>query len=416
MRLIGPALIENIRVALRSVRSQILRTILTVAVIAFGIMALVAMLTATAALESKVIMEFQRLGSNTFTVFAKNTRNHGGMDGVQAKAYDPFSYFEASEFKDDFGFEATTSISAIGAFNTIIKWESEKTNPNVILRGVDDHYLDLAGYDLSHGRNFSKTDITNGTAVAIIGADVVTKLFDEFESPINKIITIANYKYTVVGVLASKGTSLGIASDNMAVIPISNLKKNFATKNTEYSINVMVDDPKQLDKAVTEASGLLRVVRGDRLGEEDSFEIEKSDAMAQELNDMLGKVSIGAAVIGVITLIGAGIGLMNIMLVSVTERTREIGVRKSIGATAKRIRQQFLIEAIVIGQLGGLVGILLGVIAGNSLSLFMETPFTIPWGWMLLGVVLCIVTSLISGYYPARKAARLDPIESLRHE
>jgi putative ABC transport system permease protein len=398
------------------VRTQLLRTILTVAVIAFGIMALVAMLTATSALESKVIMEFQRLGSNTFTVFAKNSRNHGGFQGVQAKNYAPFSYFEANEFKDNFELEATTSISAIGSFSAIIKFESKKTNPNVIVRGADDHYLDLAGYDLSQGRNFSITDMNKGAPVVIVGADVVTKLFEEHISPVDQIISIGDFKYTIIGVLASKGTSLGFASDNISIIPISNLKKTFATKSTEYSINVMVDDPTLLDKAITEASGLLRVVRGDRLGEGDSFKIEKSDAVAQDLNDMLGKVSIGAAVIGVITLIGAGIGLMNIMLVSVTERTGEIGVRKSMGASSKRIRQQFLIEAIVIGQLGGIVGILLGVIAGNSLSFFMDTPFTIPWGWMTLGVVLCIVTSIISGYYPARKAAQLDPIESLRHE
>lgn len=416
MRIFNPALVENIRVALRSVRSQLLRTILTVAVIGFGIMALVAILTAVAALENKVVLEFQRLGSNTFTVYAKNSRNHGGFQGVQSKSYEPFSYFESTEFRDNFGFDAITSISAMGSFNAILKWESKKTNPNVIVRGADDYYLDLAGYDLSSGRNFSKTDINNGMPAAIIGADVVSKLFEEHEDPIDKIISIGDFKYTVVGVLASKGTSLGINSDNLAIIPISNLKKNFATPNTEYSINVMVNDPKQLDKAVTEASGLLRVVRGDRLGEDDSFEIQKSDAMAEDLNDMLGNVAIGAAVIGIITLIGAGIGLMNIMLVTVTERTREIGVRKSIGASSKRIREQFLIEAIVIGQLGGAVGIIFGVLIGNVVSVVLDAPFTIPWAWMLVGVVLCIITSLISGYYPARRAAGLDPIESLRHE
>ncbi len=415
MRWIDPAAKENVNIALKAIRSQLLRTIITVATIAFGIMALVAIKTFVGALEGSINTEFSRMGSNTFSVFAKNSRSQGGRQGVQDKLYEPFDYNEANDFKEQFEFDATVGISAFGSGTAIVKYKSEKTNPNIRVIGADEAYVTISGYDLDQGRAFSEKEIEMGSNVVILGSDVVNTVFSDTENPMDKVVSIGNYKYTVVGILKSKGSGLGISNDNQCIIPVSNVRKNFASSSTEYSISVLVDNPDELEGAISEASGLLRIVRGDGFGEE-SFEIEKSDSMAAMVTDLIGPVSTGASLIGFITLIGAGIALMNIMLVSVTERTREIGVRKAIGASSQKIRRQFLMEAIVIGQMGGVLGTVGGIVIGFLLSTLLSIPFVIPWFWIITGVMLCLIVSVVSGYYPANRASKMDPIESLRYE
>jgi putative ABC transport system permease protein len=416
MSIFGSSTSESIKIALRAIRGQLLRTIITVTIIAFGIMALIVLNTIAEAMESKIATEFSVLGSNTFQVYAKHSRSHGRQQGIEQKSYDPFDYVQARRFADEYDFDALVSVSAMGSGMGLIKYGSKKTNPNVQVMGGDANYLPLSGYEVASGRNFSLTDIENGANVVILGADVVAKLFEEFENPLDKEVFVGSYRYVVIGVLQSKGTSLGFATDNNTFIPISNLKKNFATKSTNYSINVQVKDPSDMEQAISEAYGVLRVVRGDKLGQEESFEIEKSDSLVETLSEAKGVITVGILAIGLITLFAAGIGLMNIMLVSVTERTREIGVRKAIGASAATIRKQFLIEATVLGQLGGLIGIVIGILVGNAIGSLLEAEFIIPWLWIVVGVTLCLITSMASGYYPARKAAELDPIESLRYE
>jgi putative ABC transport system permease protein len=276
--------------------------------------------------------------------------------------------------------------------------------------------MELSAYELSSGRNFSLNEIRNGENVVIVGNDVVEKIFGDNTNPLEKMVSIGSYKYRVIGVLKSRGNTFGFAGDNQCLIPVANVKKNFATARTEYSINVRVDKTDALDDAISEAKGLLRIIRQDSPGEPDSFEIVKSDSLAEELIGLMSGITIGGILIAVITLLGASIGLMNIMLVSVTERTREIGVRKSIGASSKTIKRQFLIEAIVIGQIGGLIGIVLGILVGNLAAKVLGAPFSIPWMWIIFGVVICFLVGLVSGYYPASKAAKLDPIEALRYE
>ena len=415
MSIISAATKENIKIAFRAIKSQMLRTVLTVSIIAIGIMALVGMITAIQAIQNKINQEFSRLGSNTFTLRSGNS-SRGGRHGQSVKVSDVISYEQAIRFKKEFGDRALVSVSAFAMGTATLKYESEKTNPNVTLLGCDDNYFKLSSYELSKGRNFSAGELTQGNNVIIIGADVEKTLFANISDPIGRYIAVGSNKYLIVGVLKSKGNTFGFAGDNQCMIPLSNAKKNYTTDDTDFSINILANDAKGLDEAVSIAIGIMRVIRKDKLGAESSFSVRMSNSLVEELLGLISGITFGGVCIGIITLLGAGIGLMNIMLVSVTERTREIGVRKSVGASSKTIRRQFLIESIVIGQIGGIIGIILGILVGNVVSMVIGTDFTIPWMWILFGTTICFFVSVLSGYYPASKAAKLDPIEALRYE
>ncbi|MFM1998533.1 MAG: hypothetical protein RL204_480 [Bacteroidota bacterium] len=415
MSIISAATKENIKIAFRAIKSQMLRTVLTVSIIAIGIMALVGMITAIQAIQNKINQEFSRLGSNTFTLRSGNS-SRGGRHGQSVKVSEVISYEQAIRFKKEFGDRALVSVSAFAMGTATLKYESEKTNPNVSLLGCDDNYFKLSSYELSKGRNFSAGELTQGNNVIIIGADVEKTLFANISDPIGRYIAVGSNKYLIVGVLKSKGNTFGFAGDNQCMIPLANAKKNYTTDDTDFSINILANDAKGLDEAVSTAIGIMRVIRKDKLGAESSFSVRMSNSLVEELLGLISGITFGGVCIGIITLLGAGIGLMNIMLVSVTERTREIGVRKSVGASSKTIRRQFLIESIVIGQIGGIIGIILGILVGNIVSMVIGTDFTIPWMWILFGTTICFFVSVLSGYYPASKAAKLDPIEALRYE
>ena len=368
------------------------------------------------ALKYKITEEFSRLGSNTFTIYESNSQVRGRSRGVQDKTYSPITYYQARDFKELYEFDASVSISCNGAFNAVVSFESEKTEPNVRVIGGDEAYLNISGYEIEEGRNFSINDAELGNNIVLLGSDVSQKIFGVNRSPINQVVSIGSYKFQVVGTLKSKGNTMGMSGDNQVIIPVSTLRKTFASGNTNYSINVFVNDANNLDDAASEAIGAFRVIRNDPPGEESSVEIVKSNSLAESLIDAMSLVTVIATAIGFIALLGAGIGLMNIMLVSVKERTREIGVRKATGASAQMIKRQFLYESIVIGQIGGIFGIILGLIIGNIVAAIIGTGFTVPWLWLFIGVVLCFIVGVASGYYPAKKAAELDPIEALRYE
>lgn len=407
---------ENIKVALGSVRAQKLRTTLTAMIIAIGIMALVGILTAIDAIESSINSSFSSMGSNTFTI-----RNYGmgiriGKDGKRPKRYQKITFNDAKLFKERFSYPSTVSVSTMASMVGVLKFKNIESNPNVTITGADEGYLAASGYRIRMGRNFSNTELEFGSNVAILGNEMATTLFKSGEDPLEQIISVGNNKYRVIGVLEEKGASFAFSGDKVCIIPLLNVRQRYGDNNSSYTISVKTNSVPELEPAQGEATGVFRVVRGDLTGEDNSFEIVQSDSLANLVISQLAYVTIAATIIGFITLLGASIGLMNIMLVSVTERTREIGIRKSLGASKVQIRRQFLVEAVVICQLGGILGIILGVGMGNLMGVFFAAGFIIPWKWMISGVVLCFVVGVVSGLYPAVKASRLDPIEALRHE
>ena len=406
---------ENVKVAMQSVKGNKLRTFLTAIIIAIGITALVGILTSIDAIEGSLNNTFSSMGANSFTIRNRGIGIRIGGSGQRPKRYKSIDYRQATAFKSNFDFPATISVNTFASFGGTAKYGNEKTNPNISVLGADENYLMSAGYKIASGRNFSQSDLEYGTSVVIIGYEIKTRLFPNAD-PINRTISIGNNKFRIVGLLAEKGSSVGFGGDKICVIPLLRAKQVMTITNPSYTISVMSDDPAQMEYAIGEATALFRNVRNLKISDDNNFEITKSDAIAQTLVENLKFVRIGGIVIGTITLIGAAIALMNIMIVSVTERTREIGIRKAIGATPLVIRRQFLIEAIVICLMGGITGVFLGILIGNLLSIVMGGSFIMPWVWTILGLTLCIGVGLISGLYPAVKASKLDPVDSLRYE
>lgn len=407
---------ENILVSIDSIKSHMTRSVLTILIIAFGIMALVGILTSIDAIRYFLGKNFTMMGANTFTIRNRQMRMEGGGRESFTKNNRAITWQEANNFKEQYTFPSKISIFNFATHNATVKFGSKKTYPNVPVIGTDDNYLATSGYEIEKGRNFTPLEVFYGNHVVILGADVVGKIFpDKATDPLDKVISVGPAKYKVIGVLKSKGASL-TGGDNLCLVSLMNVRQVYPNPNASFAINILATDATRLDAAIGEAYGVMRIVRNARTIDDDPFDVVKSDNLSKMLFDNLKYLRLAATVIGIITLFGAAIGLMNIMLVSVTERTREIGIRKAMGANKSTIRNQFLMEAIVIGQIGGAAGILMGIGIGNILALIIGAGFIVPWIWMLLGLTLCFIVAVVSGLIPALKAARLDPVESLRYE
>ncbi len=411
-------LLENIYEGLRSIRANMLRTVLTALIIAIGITSLVGSLTVVDGIQSSVNNSFAGLGANAFDV--RNRQIYKiRKQGEKEKSYPTIDYREAKLYKEKFGKSATIGIKINVTFNAEIKYESKQTNPNTRVMGMDENYLNIKGFKIDKGREFSKSDLEIGTNICIIGVDVISQIFDKNINPIDKEITVLGQKMKVVGILEKKGSMMGGGDDRAVFVPLETGRKLAADRKLTFDIVTSVPNITDIDNTIEEARGVMRVVRQDEIGMPDSFSIERSDSLAKQSESITDILKMAGFGIGFITLLGAAIALMNIMLVSVTERTQEIGIRKSLGATPFLIRSQFLIEAIVICLLGGVGGIIMAIAIGNlfaGLLLGGSSDFIIPWAWMMLGITVCVVVGLFSGIYPAYKASKLDPIESLRYE
>ncbi len=408
---------ENIKQGLGSVKAHATRAVITSSIIAIGIAALVGILTSISAMQIAVTKTFSKMGSQSFTIKnAGGVKRYGEVDDNTRLTFD-----EAWEFQKRMeGKNSTVALSINADFAAKASFQSAETNPNVRVIGIDEDYLKTANYELGAGRTFTDNEVMRAVPVVVVGQEIVDKLFpgsDKMGRAINQVIAVNGKPYRVVGSLQTKGSSMGMSGgDRVIFVPITRAKRDMKNMQDNCMINVAVDKVLDLDESMSEAYTLMRRIKRLKPGEDENFVIQQSTAMAKEALENIKMVSGVGTVIAIITLLGAAVSLMNIMLVSVTERTREIGLRKALGATAKQIKNQFLIEAVVICQIGGAGGILLGLIIGNLVGVALGAGFVAPWEWMLLAVVVCIVVGLGAGLYPASRASRLDPIEALRFD
>ena len=405
--------IQLILESLSSIKSNKLRVFLSAAIISIGISSLVGILTSIDGVKSSVTDSFSSLGSNVYTI--ESSRDERGRNrGVKKKNNPPLKWREIKMFVQKYNGNGIVSVNTYVTRTAELKYKSETTNPNISVSAGDFNLLKNKGYNLQSGRNFTELESNNGINVAIIGSKIIDKLFKKSENPINKVFSARGTNFRIIGVLEEEGSSFGRSVDDMVIIPLETGRR--LRPSSRFEVEVRVDNPTEIEKDMGISSKIMSIIRQDPIGNEKSFEVVRNESLEERLSDITGYLKIGGFSISFITLLGASIGLMNIMLVSVNERTREIGIRKSIGATPIDIKNQFLTESIVICQLGGIGGVIFGLIFGFFVTWIIGGSFSVPWLWIILGILISTLVGIISGYIPANRASKLDPIESLRYE
>ena len=408
------ALLEALRMALASIRGHKLRSGLTLAGMVVGVFAIIVSITAVKVIDVYFKDRIQFLGASTFTITRWPSFRFGNLD-PSVRNRPRISYAQIERLERTLSLPAT--VSPIEDFKlSRVRYRDLETEPNIVLLGTDEDFLGNFSWELDQGRFITAEDLQYARPVAVLGADIATAVFPN-ETPIGKTIRFDGHRFEVIGVLKEKGNFLGFSLDNRLYTPITRGFTLYGGTNRNIaSTSVRAADPYLYPAVVEEVTGRFRTIRKVPPGEPNNFEISSNDSMQAVFSAFTGTLTTAGAIIGLIALLAAGIGIMNIMLVSVTERTREIGVRKSVGARRRDIMRQFLLEAFFLCQVGGVIGILLGVVAGNGTALYFEITPAFPWGWAIGAVIMVTVIALIFGGYPAFKAARLDPIDSLRYE
>ena len=411
----SPLLRENVSVALKSIISNRLRSILTIIIIAIVITSLTGILTAIDAFTGNIEKSFEQMGTSSFEIsrLYYSTRN---ADRERIKNRREISFHQAKMFKEQFDEPAIVALYAVISDAVTVKCGAESTSPNVMLVAADEHYIEYNNLYIDKGRNFTGSEISSGTFVCIMGDDVAKRLF-KGESPLERVVTISGVRFQVIGVPQSVGATFGGGTDNSVIIPIQCARGYFIGQNTSFNIGVKPSGTLTgMNALYDKAEQLFRSIRRLSPADESDFRLSKNDALISDFKQITDTVTAIAVVIGLITLLGAAVGLMNIMLISVKERIAEIGTRRAIGASARMIKQQFLLESVIISEVGCVIGVIAGVLIGNAIAMVMGASFVIPYFRIVFAVVLCIAVGVLSGYIPAVRASKLDPIESLRHE
>lgn len=406
---------ESLLMAFDSIASHKLRSGLTLLGILIGVFSIIVVMTALRALEKNAKTMLSELGPHTFTI--KRTPAfmfESPSDRRRAWEREPITFKQAREVARRAELPLSVGLEERFASGTV-RSRYEETNPDVGLSGVTPAVFAARNWNIEEGRAFQDSDVDSARLVCVLGNSLAGQLFPH-SSATGERITFDGLAYRVVGVLESKGNLAGGAQDNFLVVPITTGLQRYASYRASLSILVQASGPETYEETVDEARGLLRVLRKTPPGEEDDFEIVSNDSLMAQFDEVTFAVRAGAAVVSSIALLAAGVGIMNIMLISVTERTREIGVRRAIGARKRMIMNQFIQEAVILCLLGGVVGVLLGVAGGNVLSLLFKTPMVFPVDWMTYGLVICTIVGIVFGAYPAVKAANIDPIDALRYE
>ncbi len=405
---------ESLIMALSAIRGSKLRSVLTLLGVAVGVFSIISVMTAVGVLRNSIEEGITQLGANTFQM-QKFPAGFGGNNRGQFRNRKNITYEQALMVRD-----RATLAEAVGIegwrFGRLIQWGGNKTNPNVFVAGENPDGIATNDWVIERGRTLSPTDLEMTRPVIILGNPVVEKLFPPYVDPIGESVRIDGAIYQVIGTLESKGGALGGNQDNLVIIPITTFFQKYGKDDVDIHIMVKALNREVMDDAIEQSRMILRAARNVAPGAEDDFGYFSNDSLVKEFNEFTLYLRLGVLLISSISLLAAGVGIMNIMLVSVTERTKEIGVRKSIGAQKRDILSQFMIEAIILCQIGGIIGIVLGVLGGNVVGILLEVPAVIPWEWVGIGLLTCSVVGFVFGVYPAWKAANLDPIEALRFE
>ena len=405
---------ETARIALTALRANKLRSVLTMLGVAIGVFSVIGVMTALSVIATSIENGLSFLGSNLFQFAKYPSINTGGDPEVKFANRHNITLAQATEYKRLMEGQAGAICFKVFDGGKPASYDRVKIQ-GLTLVGTNENFLIANSYTLGYGRNLSPDDVDLARSVTVVGARIEKKLFPN-QNPVGKTIKINEKPYQIVGVLAEKGSTFGQSQDDLMLVPITRYFSDFGWVNRTVNIATQSTSQATYNQTLDKAIGAMRAARGLKLGQENDFAIYSNDTMIAAFASIADQIRIGAFVVSAIALLAAGIGIMNIMLVSVTERTREIGLRKAVGAKKNDIVRQFLLEAVVLSEMGGLAGIIVGVAGGNGIALWLDVAMVFPWGWAITGLVVCSLIGTGFGWYPAWKAAMLDPIEALRYE